>query len=317
VIRVNLLEQASVAAPKKTGKSASPVKVLVVLLLLIMLGAGGGFIAMLFVGVPEPLQAYIPQKQMELALNTVRSFVEQEDLPVEQSTNIAVPSQDAVEDVVRNIHSQIAPRKIRKQEYRELLPVERIQHQKFMMQHFLNVLKKITPPSVGYMSLSAQVPDYFYMTGVAENAAVLKKFSSDLQVQAREFKPMPAKDIGSGTEKQFTYYGRVRLPAFPSKEKMLLVDNKNLGEELNRIKALARESNATLQGFSSPRVSRHGMYRRIIYQTHMNTDFPSLIRFLDKLYQDQVRIGILKLDLSADDGETMRTSMELVIYTNN
>jgi hypothetical protein len=327
MIQINLLHDAPVflgALPRveEVKRHRSPAKALlgVFLGLLLILGGGVGYV--LFAGLPASVAPFVPPTVVallglslpETSTGTAPGVVPESGSAVAVTPDVkpAVPGNDAVEEVVKTMRPDLFYMKERK-EYRELLPSEKILHQKQIIAQAFSLFRSITPSTFGYSDLVFKNPDYFYVRGVASDAKSRSVFLDSLRTHSNEFTVLPQPDGNRSLE--FTSYGRLQITGGPSGERLALLTPSQVVAEVTSLNELAQKNQVRLKGLDNPQVTSHGLYRRILYHAQTSADFPSLQQFTEAFRTSNLRIGILQVSIRPASDEGPAATFDFIVYT--
>lgn len=275
---------------------------------------------LLFAGVPAALAPYVPAPVVA-SLGLVPSTPAPlagvpESTPSALNTAAlqqpVVPSHNSVEEVVKTIRPDMFYMKERK-EYRQLLPAEKILHQKMVMAAAFATFRAITPNAFGFTDLSFKIPDYFYARGLSPDSKTLRAFLDSLRRHSIEFNEVPPPE---GTKTlEFTAYGRLNIPEKVEGERLALLTPAQVVQEISALNDLASKSQIRFTGLDNPRVSDHGLYRRVLYRAQTKADFPAMHQFADALRASALRVGVLQVSIRPSSDEGSVTVFDFVVYT--
>lgn len=332
MIQINILQEAPVsfgAIPRtetayRSSRSSS--RIFMAAFLVVVLAIGGGIGFLMLAGVPSALAPFVPETLvtalgLEVPAPEAMSVAGSPDQPGNGNQNQAatntmvqpaVPQSDAVEEIVKTVRPDLFYIKERK-EYRELLPSERIQHQKKAIAHALTLFRSITPPTFGFTDLVFKNPDYFYVRGVASDNKSRQNFVDSLRTNSSDFVVAPQADSKRALE--FIAYGRLHLESQGTTEKLALLTPSQVSTEVTALSELALKYQVRLRGLDKPKITNHGLYRRVQYSSQTFADFPSLQQFAVALRESNLRIGVLQFSIrpASDDGPA--AVFDFVVYT--
>ncbi len=324
MIQINILQEAGsgfgVARSESHGH-AKPHKSAIAALLGIILVICLGYAYMMFAGVPAAVAPYLPETVIaSLGLVPETASIPENSAPgvaqAPAATAVAQPvnsSENAVEEVVKTVRPDMFYNKERK-EYRQLLPAEKILHQKMVMAAAFATFRAITPVAFGFTDLSFKIPDYFYCRGLSSDNKNLRSFLDSLRRHSIEFTEGPPPE---GTKTlEFAAYGRLNIPEKVVGERLALLTPAQVVQEMQTLDQLAQNNGIRFSGLENPHVTDHGLYRRVLYRAQTKADFPSMQQFADALRASPLRVGVLQVSMrpSADEGSV--TVFDFVVYTS-
>jgi len=324
MIQINVMQEGGTfmsggraeSTSRKSSKQAGLAVVLVVLIAVV--GSLGYF---LYAGVPVAVSPYVP----EIVLTSLNLTVEPSAQTAVQTQTALVtpgatqpdvkpvnPSDDAVEEVVKTMRPDVFYNKERK-EYRQLLPSEKILHQKMMMAAAFATFRSVTPATFGFTDLVFKIPDYYYTRGMGSDDKSLKAFQDSLRNRSVEFTLVPPPDGKKTLE--FTAYGRLRLPENANGEKLAMLSPAQVVSEMTALSDLAASHQVHLTGLDNPKVAGNNLYRRVLYHAQTKADFPALQAFVDAFRASNIRVGVLQASIRPSVSEGLVTAFDFVVYT--
>lgn len=324
MIQINILQEAGSGYGVHSRSDASShhaKKPLLIGLLSVVLVLCLGYAYLMFAGVPGALAPYLPEPVVA-SLGLVPPTTAPLATPAEPGTPAptvvatakpVVPAGNSVEDVVKTVRPDMFYAKERK-EYRQLLPAEKILHQKMVMAAAFATFRAITPAAFGFTDLSFKIPDYFYARGLSPDTKTLRSFLDSLRRHSIEFNEVPPPE-GSKTL-EFTAYGRLNIPEKVVGERLALLTPSQVVQEMTSLDQLARNFQINFTGLDNPKVSEHGLYRRVLYRAQTKADFPAMHQFADALRASSLRVGVLQVSIRPSTNEGSVTVFDFVVYTS-
>ena len=328
MIRINILQEAGsllgsgARSESLSAKQKSQAALAALLVILIVIA--GGFGIFMVLGVPDAVAPYIPTS-VASALNLkmpappipvlaskVVGSPHSNTTVASGSANVVNPSNNAVEEVVQTMRPDMFYMKDRK-EYRQLLPSEKIAHQKAVLVVAFTTFRAITPATFGFTDLVIKVPDYYYVRGLASDEAQEKTFLDSLKHRSSSFTNEPPPEGKKSLE--FTAYGRLNVPDASAGEKLALLSPDQVSAEMTEMNAMAAKLQVHFTGLENPQVSDHGIYRRVVYHALTKADFASLQQFAEAFRSSNLRIGVLQVSMRPSSDEGSVTVFDFVVYT--
>lgn len=322
MIQINVLSEAGSifgqsSRSEDTGSKKSKQTGLAVLLAFVL------FVALfyaycLFAGIPSVVAPYMPQGVVaSLGLvpaesSPIASQPQVAEVPADAATKPVTPTGNAVEEVVSTMRPDLFYMKERK-EYRELLPAEKILHQKAFMAAAFATFRTITPPIFGFTDLSFKIPDFYYSRGLASDGKSMRGYLDSLRKHSVEFTEVPQPEGQKTLE--FTAYGRLSLPEATPGERLMLLTASQVVQEMTDLNNLAVSHQIKFTGLDNPKVTNHGLYRRVLYRAQTKADFPAMQQFTEALQASNLRVGILQVSMRPSLGEGTATVFDFVVYT--
>lgn len=316
---VNPVHVTDVSALEKTSKK----KVLTVFLsILFVFVAFSCFISVC--GVPQALQGVLPSQYLDLigAEDASRAAL---TLSNGQTTSAggALEAQEAAaraaikhrESVtVGQLVSEVNPAVLfnnKRADYMQFLPMEKISYQRAAVAQFLTFLNTAAPDDVGFSDCIFQMPNFYYMRGVAAKPTSQRSFLERVKSLSSEFRTPPIPENAPATD--ITAFGLFNVSNVNMGAVTTFVKAAEQAEELKAFKTLATNQKVTLNGLDKPIVEDFGVYKRYTYQASSTSDFPELQAFFAALSESPVRVGVQKIEMKFVK-KYMQTALSVVMF---
>jgi|GEM_PF-3529357 len=330
MIQINILQDvggtfggASRNTTHERKKSSTGSRPLLTAFLSLFVVVGLALCYLLFAGVPAPVAPFIPEVvSSTLGLSLPPSIATPTETPTTVAdvsvTNTSLvkqpasPSYNSVEEIVQTVRPDMFYKRERK-EYRQMLPAEKIVHQKIVMAAAFSLFRAITPQNFGFTDLVFKIPDYFYARGLASDDPTMKVFLDSLKHRSTEFKLIPTGNSKKPLE--FSAYGRLNIPETAAGDNLALMTPAEVVQELTKLQDLAQLGGVKFLGLDNPELKDYGLYRRVVYHAQTKADFPSLQQFVNSLRSANLRVGILQVSMRPALDETPVSVFDFVVYT--
>lgn len=323
--------EAPVVSSSRPSSRRNPAVTLVFAILFV---AASVIAYLLVMGVPAPLQGVIPENALALLglgddSHEVPALPGTQDAPPPPPAASAVPPQvvaqgpapvrpvvpvnGAVEEIVKTLRPELFDKAKAPvaNPYQALPPSDKMLFQKQAFFHVLGTLYAITPESVGFLDIAYKAPDYYFVRAAAADPRSQKEFLDRLKGASRAFKQIPA----SSTTDEITVYGTLMIPAAQGHEQVPLTPEAEVAKELLALRDIATRFGVRFAGLEKPIATPFGAYKRQLFRTTTQADYPSLLRFAEALKNSHSRIGVLQFTSRPTQHGGMSSGVDFVIYT--
>lgn len=316
---VNPVHVTDVSAMEKTSKK----KVLTVFLaILFVFVAFSCFISVC--GVPQALQGVLPSQyldligaedasRMALTLSNGQTTTAGGALEAQAAAaNEAIKRRESV--TVGQLVNEVNPAVLfnnKRVDYTQYLPMEKISYQRASLAQFLTFLNTAAPDDVGFSDCIFQMPNFYYMRGVAAKPTSQRSFLERVKSVSSEFRTPPIPENAPATD--ITAFGLFNVTNANLSAVTKFVTTNEQAEELKAFKTLAATNKVTLAGLDKPAVEDFGVYKRYTYQASSTSDFPELQNFFVALSESPVRVGVTKVEMKFAK-KNMQTALSVVMF---
>ncbi len=236
------------------------------------------------------------------------------DNPPQPSNKVVMAH--AVEETVKEIEGEHRSRNPSKSA-RDIKPPSRVAYQLYINHKVLEFIKDVTPPDIGFTDLIVSSPGDVYIRGIARSRIHYQSFITKLKNSPLiSVKPGILKNLGDDkTAREFSIYGKCKFRK-PSSLSNRVVPRKDVQSALATLKTKAQVSGIQLGTLRQTARSTLGSYQRRLFKTQIsNCNYPQFKNFVDKLYKDQSKVGILKFSLRSNADDQLNANLDLVLYT--
>ena len=215
-----------------------------------------------------------------------------------------------IKDVVREINHKALYNNSRT-EYSSYLPLEQVSFQRASLNQFFTFLATAVPDDVGFSDCIFQMPNFYYMRGVAAKPTSQRSFLERVKSVSSEFRTPPIPENAPATD--ITAFGLFNVTNANLSAVTKFVTTNEQAEELKAFKTLAATNKVTLAGLDKPAVEDFGVYKRYTYQASSTSDFPELQNFFVALSESPVRVGVTKVEMKFAK-KNMQTALSVVMF---
>ncbi len=264
-------------------------------------------------GIPAALDGVLPNAYVDLigakkaaptapAGPTAEQIAEQERLAAQKRA--AMP--------VKELVGEISPQALfnnKRTEYDSYLPLEKLSFQKTSLSQFMSFLNTAVPDDIGFSEIVYQVPNYYYLRGVAMKSSSQHSLMDRLKAVSMDLKS----DISSEAATEVSAFGKFSVPQKRLDAVRQFVPSAEIAAEIKAVKALGTANKVVLKGFEKPVIEDFGVYKRYAYFVTATTDFADMLNFFNAFAESPIRMGIPKTSLKFSK-KFMLASMRIEMF---